>query len=219
MMKNAFYNPRHFRSDDPAALARVIAATGFGTLITAGVGGLQVTHAPFLLQPAADSGGTTGFGVLQAHVARANDHWRTLDGAESLVIFRGPDFYVSPSWYASKRETGRVVPTWNYVVVHARGIARTFDDPERLRARVEALTDHHESGRSAPWRVDDAPPEYLRQLLGHIVGVDIVLTGLEGKFKLGQNRSEDDRTSLDSALEAERPDVAAALRGLFPGSG
>lgn len=219
MTDAVFYNPRHFRSDDPATLARVIEAVGFGTLVTAGVGGLHVSHAPFLLQPATVADQTAGFGVLQAHLARANDHWRVLDGAEALVIFRGPDFYVSPSWYASKRETGRVVPTWNYVVVHARGIARTFDEPEQLRARVEALTDHHESGRSAPWRVDDAPPDYLRQLLGHIVGVDIVLTGLEGKFKLGQNRSDDDRTSLDSALEAERPDVAAALRGLFPGSG
>jgi len=206
-----FYNPGHFRVDDPAMLAHAIDNLIFGTLVTSGPAGLAVTHAPFLLNRDAGPHGT-----LEAHLARANAHWQSLDGAEALVILQGPNHYVSPSWYASKRETGRVVPTWNYAVVHARGIARTFDEPARLRARVAALTDRMEGGRPAPWQVGDAPADYLDQLTRQIVGLDIELTALEGKFKLGQNRLEQDRASLAAALAEERPDLQAALRTLLP---
>jgi transcriptional regulator len=204
-----FYNPAHFRVDDPGALADAIDRLTFGTLITMTAGGLAVSHAPFLLERGAGPRGT-----LRAHLARANPHCAELDGAEVLVIFQGPHHYVSPSWYASKRETHRVVPTWNYVVVHARGIARTFDDPARLLDRVTALSDRMESAFAEPWRVDDAPADYIAQLTDHIVGVDVELTALEGKFKLSQNRSARDRESLAAALGAEHPDISAALREL-----
>lgn len=202
-----FYNPGHFRVDDQEQLARAIDRLVFGTLVTAGAAGLAVTHAPFLLDRATHT--------LQAHFARANPHGAGLDGAQALVIFQGPQHYVTPSWYASKRESHRVVPTWNYVAVHARGIVRTFDEPERLRRRVAALTDHMEAGRTEPWQVDDAPADYIEQMCRHIVGIDVQLTGLEGKFKLGQNRSAQDRESLAAGIAEERADIAAALRELL----
>lgn len=202
-----FYNPGHFRVDDQELLARAIDRLVFATLVTAGAEGLAVTHAPFLLDRATRT--------LQAHVARANPHVAELDGAEALVIFQGPQHYVTPSWYASKRETHRVVPTWNYVAVHARGIVRTFDEPGRLRSRVAALTEHLEAGRAEPWQIDDAPADYIEQMCRHIVGVDVQLTALEGKFKLGQNRSAQDRESLAAGIAEERADIAAALRELL----
>ena len=179
----AFYNPAHFRNDDPAVLGVFIDRIVFGTLVSTGAAGLSVSHAPFLLNRNAGAHGT-----LEAHLARANPHADELDGADVLVVFQGPAWYVSPAWYASKQESGRVVPTWNYVVVHARGIARTFVERERVIRRVTALTDHLESARDAPWRVDDAPAEFIDDLARHIVGVDIELTALEGKLKLGQNQ-------------------------------
>jgi transcriptional regulator len=206
-----FYNPGHFRVDDPQILAGAIDVLVFGTLVSGGPDGLAVTHAPFLLNRDAGPHGT-----LEAHFARANRHWQGLDGAEALVIFQGPHHFVSPSWYATKRETHRVVPTWNYVMVHARGVARTFDDPARLRARVAALTDRMELDRAERWSIDDAPADYIDQLGRAIVGIDVELTALEGKFKLGQNRPEQDRASLAKALLAEHPDVYAHLRRLLP---
>lgn len=206
-----FYNPSHFRVDDPELLARAVNEIVFGTLISTGAEGLAVSHAPFLLDRAAGPHGT-----LYAHLARANPHHESLDGADVLVLFQGPHHYVPPAWYATKRTTGRVVPTWNYVVVHARGVARTFDDPERLDARVRSLTDHMEGRRVAPWRVDDAPPDHIAQLTGHIVGVDVALTALEGKYKLGQNRRQEDRASLAEALAQEAPALHAALDQLYP---
>jgi transcriptional regulator len=204
------YNPAHFRNDDPAALASIVDRIVFGTLLSTGAGGLSVSHAPFLMNRSAGAHGS-----LEAHLARANPHVKELDGTEVLVLFQGPAYYVSPSWYVSKQETGRVVPTWNYVVVHARGVARTFHDPSRLKERVAALTNRLESSRDVPWRVDDAPADFIDDLARHIVGVDIELTALEGKLKLGQNRPAVDRTSLAAGLQAERPDIARALRVLF----
>jgi transcriptional regulator len=209
-----FYNPAHFRSDDPAFLANLVDRIVFGTLLSTGAAGLAVSHAPFLLDRSAG-----GHGTLQGHLARANPHVDALDGTEALVLFQGPAHYVSPSWYASKRETGRVVPTWNYVVVHARGTARTFADAGRVIQRVTALTDRLESARDVPWRVDDAPAEFIDDLARHIVGVDIELTALEGKLKLGQNRAAADRASLAAGLAAERPDIARALRELLGEAG
>jgi len=210
-MEVQFYNPAHFRVADHETLARAVDALVFGALVTSGPDGLAVTHAPFLLNR-----GAGALGTLEAHVARANPHWRALDGVDALVIFQGPQHYVSPSWYATKQQTHRVVPTWNYVIVHARGVARTFEDPARLRARVAALTDRMEARRAEPWSVDDAPAEYIEQLSRGIVGIDVELTALEGKFKLGQNRVESDRASLGAALLVERPDLHAALQSLYP---
>jgi transcriptional regulator len=205
------YNPAAFRRDDPDLLASVVDAVGFGALICNGPDGPLASHLPLLL--IRDAGRT----LLRAHLARQNGHWRSLDGASVLVVFQGPDHYVSPGWYPSKGETGKVVPTWNYVVVHARGIARVWHDAARLRDLVAALTDRHERQRAEPWRVDDAPADYTATLLEHIVGVDVEVTGLEGKFKLGQNRTSADRAGVAAGLGAERPEVAAALEQLMAG--
>ena len=210
MSDRRLYNPSAFRSDDDHRLAQVIERTVFGTLISSGADGPRASHLPFLLR------GASGGRILRAHLARANDHWSLLDDAPVLVIFHGPAHYVSPGWYASKAQTGKVVPTWNYVVVHARGRARVWHDTQRLRSLVEDLTDHMERNRAAPWAVDDAPADYLARMTAQIVGVDIELEQLEGKFKLGQNRSAEDRASLAMGLAAERPDVAAALAELLP---
>jgi transcriptional regulator len=205
------YNPTAFRHDDPDRLAAFVDSAVFGTLVSNGADGPRASHLPFLLERAA-----TGSGTLRAHLARANDHWTLLDGAPVLVIFHGPEHYVTPSWYASKAKTGKVVPTWNYVVVHARGRARIWSDADRLRNLVAALTDHMESARAAPWHVDDAPDDYVTALLEHVVGIDIELESLEGKFKLGQNRAAEDRASLAAGLASEMPAVAAAVAEFLP---
>jgi transcriptional regulator len=206
MSDSRLYNPAAFKNDEPDLLADVIEHIVFGTLICNGADGPTASHLPFRLER-----GGSGKGTLHAHLARPNDHWQSLDATPVLVIFQGPAYYVSPSWYPTKAVTGKVVPTWNYVVVHARGRARVWHDPERLRELVTALTNHQGFGREAPWAVDDAPADYLATMLANIVGVSIELTSLEGKFKLGQNRSAADRSGLAAGLAAERPDVAAAL--------
>lgn len=205
------YNPPAFRRDDRDQLADFIDTTVFGTLISNGADGPRVTHLPFLLARPAAAPRT-----LRCHMARANDHWRLLDAAPVVAIFQGPEHYVTPSWYASKAQTAMVVPTWNYVVVHARGRARVVSDPESLRDLVATLTDHMESGRAAPWRVDDAPADYVATLLEHIVGIEIEIESLEGKFKLGQNRAAEDQASLAVGLAREMPEVAAALEKFLP---
>lgn len=209
-MVSTFYNPPHFRIDDPAELARTIDHLVFATLVTGTGAGLAVSHAPFRF-----NGEVGPSGVLEGHLARANPQVEGLDGTEALVIFQGPAYYVSPSWYASKIETHKVVPTWNYVVVHARGTVCVFDEPERIRARVAAQTAQMEASRAAPWTLDDAPAEFVDALTRSIVGVDVVLQSVEGKFKLGQNRSAEDRSSLRQALASERPEIAEALARLI----
>jgi transcriptional regulator len=210
MSDSQLYNPTAFRSDDRALLGRIIERIVFGTLICNGADGPRASHVPFRLERDGSAKLT-----LHAHLARPNDHWRLLDDAPVLVIFQGPAYYVSPSWYASKAVTGKVVPTWNYVVVHGRGRARVWHDPERLRDLVTALTDRQETHRDAPWAVDDAPADYLEAMLKQIVGVTIELESLEGKLKLGQNRSAADRAGLAAGLAAEHPDVTAALAALM----
>ena len=208
------YNPASFRVDDAAHLGRIIDATVFGILLSNGPEGPRASHVPFLLERQAGPHGT-----LRAHLARVNEHWQGLDGEPALVIFNGPQHYVTPSWYASKAETGRVVPTWNYVVVHVRGRAHVHQDRPRLRALVEALTGRMEAPRAEPWRVDDAPAEYVERMLDQIVGVDLPIERLEGKLKVGQNRSRDDRASLAAGLARERPEVSRALSRLAPAGG
>jgi transcriptional regulator len=200
------YTPQAFRRDDPDLLAGFIDATVFATLISSGADGPQATHLPLVLQR-----DPNGRRTLLGHVARANDHWRLLDGNPVLAVFHGPAHYVTPSWYATKAKTAKVVPTWNYVAVHARGRARLVSDPGGLLSLVAVLTDHMEGGRAEPWRVDDAPPDYVATLLEHIVGIEIDVEALEGKFKLGQNRSAEDRASLAAGLGAERPAMAAEV--------
>jgi transcriptional regulator len=181
------YIPAAFREDDPAVLHEFIRAHPLATLVTQGPAGLNANEIPLLL---AEDGL-----VLRGHVARANPVWRDAQGA-ALAVFKGQDHYISPSWYPSKQEHGRVVPTWNYSVVHAHGTLQFFEDKERLRDIVDQLTRTHEAHFPAPWHITDAPPDYIDGLLNAIVGFDLTITRLEGKFKQSQNRPEADRESV-----------------------
>src|SRR4051794_8457005 len=176
------YVPAHFAMDE-ATVQRVLAAPGAADLVTASRSGLQATLLPFIYDPEVGE-----HGALLGHLARSNDQWRSEVLGEALVIIRGPDAYVSPAWYPSKAEHGRVVPTWNYVTVHAHGRLVVHDDPEWVDALVRRLTEQHEAERSVPWSVDDAPTAYVAGQLRAIVGVELVITRVEAKAKLSQNR-------------------------------
>ncbi|MGA4531135.1 FMN-binding negative transcriptional regulator [Ectopseudomonas chengduensis] len=190
------YCPAAFRQDDLPSLHAQIQACGLALLSSAGAQGLQASHLPLLLEP-----GEGEFGTLYGHFARANPHWRDLaDGAEALVVFSGPDAYVHPGWYPAKAEHGKVVPTWNYIAVHAWGQAEVFDEPERLLELVSRLSDRHEQGRAQPWAVSDAPRDYIDTMLRAIVGFALPIRRIEGKWKLSQNRSTLDQAGVRTGL-------------------
>jgi transcriptional regulator len=190
------YTPSYFNDEDLASLHRQIDGTRLATLVTFDETGLQASHIPLLLDPAQGT-----HGVLTGHLAKANPQWKTLAlGTEVLVIFQGPDAYVSPSFYAAKAEHGKVVPTWNYLAVHAYGRAEVFTDPERLLRVVSGLTDKHEAARAEPWAVSDAPDDYIQKMLNGIVGFAIPIERLEGKRKLNQNRSAEDIAGVRKGL-------------------
>ena len=192
------YRPPHFREDRLEAQHAVMRAHTLALLIVEGPDGLLADPVPFLLDP---EGGE--FGVLRAHVARANPQVQALAAAEEcLVVFQGPGAYVSPTWYATKGETHRVVPTWNYAVVQAFGHPRLVEDPAWLRAQIDGLTALQESRLPQPWRVDDAPAEFIRAQLKGIVGVEIPIGRIEGKLKASQNRSDADRAGVAEGLRA-----------------
>jgi transcriptional regulator len=202
------YLPQAFREDRLPVLHDAIRACGLGLLITVTPNGPAATPLPMLLDPAAGEKGT-----LYAHLARANPQWRdTVPGSPALVVFAGPDAYVSPGWYPSKQETGRVVPTWNYIAVQVGGVPTFFDEPDRLRALVERLTNRQESGRTRPWQVSDAPEPFIAQQLGAIVGVALPIERIEGKWKLSQNRPEPDRLGVIAGLAEEPGAGAEAVR-------
>jgi transcriptional regulator len=212
------YIPPAHREQDLAILHAHIAAVGLATLVTIGDDGPLVSHLPLLLDP-----GVGRYGKLTGHVARANPQWRASDlGKPAVAIFMGPDAYVSPSWYPSKQEHGRVVPTWNYATVHARGRLEIFDDPQRLRAHVAQLTDRNESRFANRWEVGDAPADYIEKQLNGIVGIALQIEVLEGKMKLSQNRSPADRDGVVAGLRASDrvtdQDTAALMDRLIGGS-
>jgi transcriptional regulator len=186
------YIPAHFRDDDPRAL---VVASPLATLVTPTADGLVANPVPLLLVP--DEG---EYGVLYGHVSRANEQWRCVPTGESLAIFVGDNAYITPSWYATKRETGKVVPTWNYLTVHAHGALEILDDVERVREIVTRLTTHHEAPRAQPWAVTDAPDDFISLQLRGIVGLRLVITRIEGKRKWSQNRSEADRAGVLAGL-------------------
>lgn len=186
------YTPSHFREDRPEVLLDFMRAHPLVTLVTRSAAGIEANHIPVLV----DETSTT----LRGHVARANPVCREA-ATEALAIFTGEQYYVSPSWYPSKQEHGKVVPTWNYEVVHAHGMLTFFEDKQRLRGLVDELTRAHESRFPQPWSINDAPPEYIDGLLNAIVGFEMRITRLEGKFKQGQNRSEADRAAVASAIK------------------
>ncbi|CAJ0792958.1 Protease synthase and sporulation protein PAI 2 [Ralstonia psammae] len=192
------YVPAHFEESRPEALHDLIAQNPFGSLVTHGKNGLDANHIPFLLLPEEGK-----LGTLHAHVARANPVWQDVaNGDEVLVIFRAGDAYISPTWYPSKQEHHKHVPTWNYRVAHAHGRITVRDDERFVRGVVARLTRTHEAVQPAPWKMSDAPAGYVDDLLKMIVGLEIEITALEGKLKLGQNREARDARGAGEALQA-----------------
>ena len=190
------YLPSHFEENRHSVLHALIEENPLGVLVQAGEAGLDAEHLPFELERASGA-----FGCLRAHVARANPVWSQADGQDVLVVFRGGDAYVSPSWYPTKHETHRQVPTWNYRVVHAHGRLRVVDDERFVRGLVARLTRRHESGLPTPWKMGDAPADYIDGMLRAIVGIEVHVQRLVGKFKLSQNREPRDRLSAADVLD------------------
>jgi transcriptional regulator len=197
------YVPAHFAVDD-AAVHDLLTQPSAADLVTVTPVGMLASLLPFIYDP------TVGqHGALLAHLARPNEQWRQPVIGEALAIVRGPDAYVSPSWYPSKTEHGRVVPTWNYITAHVYGSVTVHDDPAWVEQLVRRLTDLHEARRAAPWSVDDAPGKFIAGQLRAIVGIELTISRIEAKFKLSQNRPEADITGVVNGLEA-RGDTAAA---------
>lgn len=200
------YNPPHFQEIRTEVLHRAMRGIGFATLVSAGAGDIDATHLPLLLD---EHDGPLG--TLSGHFARPNPHWKQM-GETALAMFLGPHFYVSPGWYATKQESGKVVPTWNYIAVHARGVITIHDDADWLGAHLQRLTEAHESGRAHPWTVQDAPESYVAALKRGIVGFSLKITALDGKWKMSQNREPADREGVRAGLAGEgRADLAALV--------
>lgn len=205
------YTPTAFREEDPAALHDIMKSAGLSQLVTATADGLIATPLPFLFSAAEGPHGT-----LYGHIARANEQWTRPAIGEAMAIFMGPDAYITPSWYAAKQEHGKVVPTWNYVAVHAYGNVEFFDDRTRLLDVVTRLTDRREQSRPKPWAVSDAPEPYVEAQLRGIVGVRLPISRIEGKRKMSQNRSLEDRTGVAEGLTASGNPAEQAVGRLVP---
>jgi transcriptional regulator len=191
----AMYRPDHFRVDDLTKMHALMRARPFATLVSGSSAGLEATHLPTVLK---DDG---AYGVIECHLARANPHWKTLaEGNEALMIFTGPEGYVTPNWYPSKADHGKVVPTWNYAVVHAYGRPEVVQDGRWLRRHVTELTAQQESDNTRPWAVSDAPESFIDAMLRGIVGFRFAITRLEGKWKMSQNRDMEDREGVARGL-------------------
>ena len=205
------YNPPHFREDRLEVLHNLMRQHRFATLVTLGPDGLMASHVPLLLNIEPGP-----LGTLRGHLARPNLQWRdSRADVEALAIFQGPDAYISPSWYPTKRETGRVVPTWNYAVVHAYGPLRTFDDPALLAEHVREMVNLQEADLKEPWSVDAAPPNFIRGMINSIVGLEIPIRRLEGKWKMSQNRSHEDRAGAIEGLRTRNNDNSQAVADLI----
>ena len=201
------YLPAHFREDRLEVLHDFIRRQSFATLVTLGADGLIANHIPLVIHPE-----PAPLGTLRGHVSKANLQWRdSLPDVDALAIFQGPSAYISPSWYPTKNETGRVVPTYNYVVVHAHGPLETYTDPARLEQHLRTLTDHHEAAFPIPWKIENAPADYFQALLKSIVGIEIPIQRLEGKWKVNQNRTPAERTGAIAGLRAMGCPVMADL--------
>lgn len=205
------YIPPAFREDDRETLHAVVREARLCSFVTATTNGLLATPLPLFLDPAEGDHGT-----LYGHLARANAQWKTPPLGDALAIFLGPHAYVSPSWYATKQEDGKVVPTWNYVAVHVYGQVEFFDDADRLLQVVSRLTDLHEKARAEPWAVSDAPPEFIRSQLKSIIGIRMVISRIEGKRKMSQNRGAQDRKNVAEQLADSDRDMERAVARLIP---
>jgi transcriptional regulator len=189
------YQPEHFRIDDLKQMHALMRARPLATLVSAGSAGLYATHLPTVLK------GIGAFGLIECHLARANPHWKDLAaGNEALMIFQGPESYITPNWYPSKADHGKVVPTWDYAVVHAYGRPEVREDKDWLRRHVTELTAQQESSEAKPWAVTDAPESYIQVMLRGIIGFHFAITRLEGKWKMSQNRMAPDRDGVVKGL-------------------
>ncbi len=200
------YIPPAFKEDDLNRQHELIRQHPLGLLISSSADGLQASPLPFHL--VADG---SSFGRLQGHLSRANPHLRTLDGGDVLIVFKGGDAYVTPTWYRSKTEHGKVVPTWNYVMVQVRGTVRVIDDHEWLRSQITRLTHDHESSRPEPWHVTDAPSSYIDGQINGIVGLEIEIRQIEGKWKVSQNRPEADRRGVADGFQSSGDAAMSSL--------
>lgn len=204
------YQPPAFRETDLATQQAFIAAHPLGLLISGGAAGLLANPIPFILYPEEGERGT-----LRAHLSRANPQWKVLaEAPDALIVFQGAEHYITPSWYPQKAVDGKVVPTWNYAMVQARGTARIIEDATWLLSNVSALTDQQEGRRTRPWAVSDAPESFIAGQLKGIVGIEIPIATLDGKFKASQNRAETDRAGVVAGLEHEADPHAGAMREL-----
>lgn len=211
------YVPSHFEESRIEVMHELVRAHPLATLVTLSARGLNADHVPMMLRDSPAPSGT-----LRFHVARENPVWREATGdKEALAVFHGPAAYVSPSWYATKRETGKVVPTWNYAVVHAYGPLRVVDDRDWLRSLLEALVAHNEGPLPERWSISDAPPDYIEHSMDAIVGIEMVISRLYGKWKMSQNQPLRNRISVAAGLETlgkTEADAIAAMIESAPGS-
>lgn len=201
------YQPVHFIESDLPTLHALIRAHPLGLLISADADDLQANPIPFLIDETAGPHGT-----LRAHVARANPQWQHLqNGAKALVVFQGSDAYVTPSWYETKKEHGKVVPTWNYVCVQVRGTVKIMDDPAWLHSQLTVLTAQHEGARPETWSIDDAPAPYIEMQKRAIIGIEMEIMEIAGKWKVSQNRGSADRAGVAAGLSQDGNNAMAAL--------
>lgn len=205
------YQPKHFEESRVEVLHDLIRAHPLATLVTLSSNGLVANHIPLQFVS-----GSSSLGTLQGHVARANPLWKDFDeNLEVLAIFQGADTYISPSWYATKHETGKVVPTWNYTVAHAHGTLRIIDDANWLRAQIESLTTQNEAAFPQPWAVTDAPRDYIDKMISAIAGIEITITRLSGKWKVSQNQPSANQTSVIEALRRKGGDGNKTMADLI----
>jgi len=201
------YNPPHFQEQRTEVLHQLIREHALAALVTLGPDGLIANHVPLILDP--ESG---PLGTLRGHLSRMNPQWRdSLPSVPALAIFQGPSAYITPSWYPSKDAGGKVVPTYNYIVVHAHGLLQTFEDPRLLETNVRALTDLHEARFASPWSVSDAPADFIQAQLKGIIGIEIPISRLEGKWKVSQNRVSADRRGVRDGLRQVGDSAGLAL--------
>lgn len=204
------YTPRQFREERREVLLAAMRDIQLASFVTAAPHGMEATHAPVVVR---EEGGQI---LLESHVARPNTHWQAADGkAPSMAIFQGPQTYVHPGWYASKKEHGKVVPTWNYVVVHAHGTLSTMDTEEELLAHLRSLTDQNEHGRAQPWSIDDAPADFIQNMAKAIVGIRLTVERIEGSWKLIQHKPEADRHGVIEGLVGESAQNAHSIAALM----
>lgn len=206
------YTPKHFDETNLETMFQLIQRYPLGALITLDQDGINANHLPFeIMAPTKEA----AFGTLRAHVARANSVWKNSDlPHDTLVIFQGPQAYITPAWYEEKKLSGKVVPTYNYAVVHGYGKLRVIDDAQWLGQHLERLSSQQESTQTTPWKLSDAPDDYIQKMLSAIVGIEIPLTSLRGKWKVSQNRSEQDRVNIAAGLRSSQAHTAHAMAAL-----